>query len=119
MSDLDDTPAVHEKWATVSLDHSRATMWYLHGRNVPFESQLESIRRQRVTQVFYLPQCSGLGQESIVFLDRVQSFPNDLIERRQISESRLFSLSNYGLYLYVYKLSMHFTRLNEGAGRAA
>ena len=82
------------------------------------EDHISSIRKQRITQMFYLPKGGVLSNESIVFLDRVNSCDNSFFEREKIRNMRLFALSNYGLYLFIFKLSVHFTRITEGVDRS-
>lgn len=81
------------------------------------DSHIEAIRQQRITQIFYLPHVPDVIDESIVFLDRVCNFPNKSIERDKIRERRLFTLSDYGSYLFVLKLSIHFTRIQDKVER--
>jgi hypothetical protein len=78
---------------------------------------IASIRKQEVTQIFYLPELPYVINESIVFLDRVLNIGNDFISREDLRERRLFTLSNYGIYLFVFKLSLHFTRLQDSVDR--
>lgn len=81
------------------------------------DSHIDAIKHQRITQVFYLPSIAGKIEESIVFLDRVCNFPNKLIERQDIKNRRLFTLSDYGAYLFLLKLSIHFTRIQDEVER--
>ncbi|RLB67789.1 MAG: hypothetical protein DRH08_02745 [Deltaproteobacteria bacterium] len=81
------------------------------------DSHIEAIRQQLITQIFYLPQVPDVIDDSIVFLDRVCNFPNKSIERDKIRERRLFTLSDYGSYLFVLKLSIHFTRIQDKVER--
>jgi hypothetical protein len=85
---------------------------------VSIEDHISLIRRQRITQIFYLPKGEALGNESIVFLGRVNSCDNTFLEREKIRNMRLFTLSNYGLYLFIFKLSVYFTRITEGIDRS-
>jgi len=82
------------------------------------EDHISSIRNQRITQIFYLPKGGALSNESIVFLDRVNSCDNTFLKREKLRDIRIFTLSNYGLYLFVFKLSVHFTRITEGIDRS-
>lgn len=77
-----------------------------------------AIKKQRVTQIFYLPKGGALENESIVFLDRLNSCDNSFLTKENIKDIRLFTLSNYGLYLFIFKLSVHFTRITEGIDRS-
>ena len=78
---------------------------------------IESIRKQLITQILYLPIGSGLDYEGIVFLDRINHCDNNYIKRSELKDKRLFSLSNYGFYLFLIKLSIHFTRTQEQVDR--
>jgi len=80
---------------------------------------ISSIKKQRVSQIFYLPEIHENLSESIVFLDRIISCNNETIEREGITERRVFTLSDYGLYLFLFKLSVHFTRIQERVERGA
>jgi hypothetical protein len=82
------------------------------------ENHINSIKKQRITQIFYLPKGGDLQNESMVFLDRVNSCDGTFLEREEIGNIRLFTLSNYGLYLFIFKLSLHFTRITEGIDRS-
>jgi hypothetical protein len=39
------------------------------------------------------------------------------ISRESLKQQRIFSLSNYGFYLFLFKLSIHFTRFGEAVDR--
>ena len=78
---------------------------------------INAIKKQEITQIFYLPKFDGKLEESIVFLDRVNNMPNTLIERDKISSNRIFTLSDYGAYLFLLKLSIHFTRVQDKVER--
>ena len=81
------------------------------------ESHIEAIRQQRITQIFFLPGVKDVIEESIVFLDRVCNYPNKIVERDKTKERRMFTLSDYGSYLFVLKLSIHFTRIQDKVER--
>jgi len=87
---------------------------YDHGKAT---SVVESIRKQRVTQYFYLPSGLGLSYEGVVFLDQVCSAPPTPEFHAQMKARRIFTLSQYGFYLFLFKLSVHFTRMGEGVDR--
>jgi hypothetical protein len=77
------------------------------------ESHVEEIRKQEITQIFYLPKGCYLQNESIVFLDRIISckLDKELYEAKAVR--KIFTLSDYGFYMFLIKLSIHFTRLGE------
>lgn len=81
------------------------------------EDHLYSIKRQQITSAFYLPKGGSLKAESLVFFDRINSCDIDYMEQSEVNHLKLFTLSNYGLYLFVIKLSIHFTRIWEGFDR--
>ncbi|MCF8224088.1 MAG: hypothetical protein K9J25_13205 [Bacteroidales bacterium] len=76
-----------------------------------------NIRKQLNTQIFYLPQLNNEFAESIVFLDRILNVNVDEIETRNLKKIRLFSLSQFGHYLLVFKLSLHLSRIMENIDR--
>jgi hypothetical protein len=76
---------------------------------------LSAIRTQRITYIFYLPELAGVMPESMVLLDDIHTHPlRDFIER---DRSRLFTLSQTGFYMLLLKLSIHFSRFQEGVRR--
>lgn len=75
------------------------------------------IKKQYITQILYLPIGGNLDYEGIVFLDRINNCHNTFINREQLSSKRLFTLSNYGFYLLLTKISIHFSRLKEKVDR--
>lgn len=85
--------------------------------NSSIRDHLSAIRRQLVTQIFYLPRGQLLQKEALVFFDRLVSCDNRALNRGKLRETRLFSLSQYGWYLFLYKLSIHFTRIHERIDR--
>lgn len=80
------------------------------------ENHILDIKRQAITQIFYLPQSDF--PESVVFFDRLISIPNQEIDRKTLETRRMFSLSQYGHYVFLFKISIHFTRLIEGVDRS-
>ena len=82
------------------------------------DSHIKEIQRQRISHIFYLPKGAGIENESIVFLDRLNNAPSDQFELESVPEKRIFTLSDYGYYLFLFKLSVHFTRIREGVSRA-
>jgi hypothetical protein len=80
-------------------------------------THIDDIRKQRITQIFYLPDTGNSIGDSIVFLDRINNCPNKLIGRDELKKVRLFSLSTVGFYVFLIKLSIHFTRVRENINR--
>ena len=82
------------------------------------EEHLSAVRKQKVSSILYLPGISDL-KESIVFFDRIMSIDNSFIDRENLENNRLFSLSDYGFYLLLFKLSIHFSRIQEKVNRGS
>ena len=81
-------------------------------------NHISDIKSQVVTQILYLPQHEdGPDQDCIVFLDRICHCDNSFINRETLAERRLFSFGNYGFYLLLLKISIHFTRIREKIDR--
>lgn len=81
------------------------------------DAHIETIKKQYITQILYLPEGPGLGEDSIVFLDRINNCPINTIDSPLSGKKRLFTLSDYGFYLFLFKLSVHFTRVREKVER--
>ena len=80
------------------------------------QNHINSIKKQRNSSILYLP-ASGIISDSIVFLDSVLSISTSFLNGKQISGIRIHSLSNYGFYLLLFKLSVHFCRMQEKVDR--
>jgi hypothetical protein len=72
---------------------------------------VESIKRQKLTGMFFLPKGARLETDCVVFLDKICHYASDLLDRQTIPTRKLFVLSDYGFYLFLLKLSIHFTRM--------
>ncbi|MCA0405301.1 MAG: hypothetical protein LCH39_04025 [Proteobacteria bacterium] len=83
--------------------------------NKRIEDILSSIRRQHSTNTFYLPAEAPLEFESVVFFDDMHSMP--LSDYNIESKSKIFTLTMAGFYLLIFKLSIHFCRLQENVIR--
>lgn len=80
------------------------------------DDHINAIRSQKVTQFFYLPK-KGDFEESFVRLDTLFSIPTTQIPSESIASRRIFTLSNYGFYVLLFKLSLHFSRVQDGVDR--
>lgn len=101
-----------EKYKQTLLNNSKKTEGQI-------TDHINAIKKQEITQIFYLPKFERKLEDSIVFLDRVNNMPNNLIERENIVSQRIFTLSNYGAYLFLLKLSIHFTRIQDKVDRSS
>lgn len=82
-------------------------------------SHTRAIREQKVTSFFYLPAEGVLLEDSFARFDYVFSSPIMGVSISELMNNRMFTLSNYGFYLFLIKLSMHFTRVQEAVNRDA
>lgn len=83
------------------------------------ENFISDIKGQRVSTIFFLPKNAKLGEDSIALLDRFTHCDSRHCNIDQLIVNRLFSLSNYGFYLFLFKLSIHLTRIREETDRDA
>jgi hypothetical protein len=74
-----------------------------------------SIQLQQVTSLMYLPAIQGEFEESVARLDDIRGHPFEDFHGRD--RSRIFRLTDFGFYLFLFKLSLHFTRMQEGVQR--
>ena len=81
-------------------------------------NHLTDIKAQKVSQILYLPKGGKMDYEGIVFFDRAISLPLKEEFVNSKCKDKLFTLSNFGLYLFLLKLSIHFTRIQERINRA-
>ncbi|RZB34508.1 MAG: hypothetical protein SRB1_00276 [Desulfobacteraceae bacterium Eth-SRB1] len=82
-------------------------------------SHIADIRKQHISHIFYLPKGGQLENDSIVFFDRTNNCPANLLEEKSVIRQRIFTLSDYGFYLFLFKLSVHFTRIRNGVSRTS
>ncbi len=73
----------------------------------------KEIRAQEITSFFYLPANETLEKEHIAILHDVHSIPANAC----IAGNRRASLSDVGFYIFIFKLSIHFCRLQENVDR--
>ncbi|MCW2218303.1 hypothetical protein M2232_001835 [Bradyrhizobium japonicum] len=78
--------------------------------------KIDSIKKQLVTSLFYLPRGAGLDEDHIALLDDLHNVPLGAFGARQ-DKAKLFTLSQMGAYLLLLKISIHFCRLGENVDR--
>lgn len=76
-----------------------------------------AIKDQMVSSVFYLPKGGALEYDGVVYFDRLINCDTGFIDVDKICNQRIFSLSQFGHYLFIVKLSIHFTRIFEDIDR--
>ncbi|HAT8918599.1 hypothetical protein SCZ71_15195 [Legionella pneumophila serogroup 1] len=79
-------------------------------------SHIRSIREQGVSSFFYLPP-SETGEEYFSRFDLCFSMPLTKLLHDNLLKNKLFTLSDYGFYLLLIKLSIHFSRAQEKVHR--
>jgi hypothetical protein len=80
------------------------------------EAKLDSIRKQLVTSLFYLPKGGGLDADHIAILDDLHNVPLQMF-LTEAERVKLFTLGQMGFYLFLLKLSIHFCRFQERIAR--
>lgn len=83
------------------------------------EEHIKLIKKQTITHILYLPMGGSLEYEAIILLDKICNVDNSFINRNTLIHNRLFSLSDFGNYLFLLKMSIHFTRIRERVDRNA
>jgi hypothetical protein len=103
-----------------SLDNYRAMVKsHTSKTDQQIESQVVDIQRQQITSLFYLPPYGDHLPPSVVHLDWIHNISNVAVDRQRLSGRRIFTLSNFGAYLFVLKLSIHFSRIQDQVDRGA
>lgn len=82
------------------------------------KSHVTDIKNQQISQILYLPTEPFLHHNSIVMFDRGMSIALSPENIDKMLSSRFFTLSNYGFYLFLLKISYHFTRIQEKVDRS-
>ncbi len=81
------------------------------------ESHITSVREQKITSYFFLPACEKLNEDSFARFDCLFSLPTLESLNHTFIQNRLFTLSDYGFYILLLKLSIHFSRIQESVSR--
>lgn len=81
-------------------------------------NHLKDIKAQQISQILYLPKGGKLPYEGIVFFDRAISVPLSEERVKDMCGRKMFTLSNFGFYLFLFKISIHFTRIQERIDRS-
>lgn len=99
----------------VSLEKFSALMSKKGIPQKKIDAFLTNVRKQRITSMFYLPKLEDHFSEYIVLLDDIHSQP--LQSFLDATKENIFTLSQYGFYLLLFKLSIHFSRFQEDVDR--
>lgn len=81
------------------------------------EDHLIALKKQYISQALYLPKGGGLEYDALVFFDQAISLPLNSDNVTEIVKKRIFTLSNFGFYLFLLKMSINFTRIQERVDR--
>lgn len=76
------------------------------------DAKINAIKEQKVSTLFYLPKGAGLNDDYVALLDDVYTVPFPAFTA-QNNKHKLFTLSQVGFYLFLFKLSVHFCRFHE------
>jgi hypothetical protein len=80
------------------------------------EAKVNAIKAQSVTNIFYLPKGCGLNEDFIALLNIVHTVPLHAFNV-QDNKQKLFTMSQVGFYIFLFKLSVHFCRFHENIPR--
>jgi hypothetical protein len=75
--------------------------------------KVEMIKKQKVTSIFFLPSSKNIDDDYIAILDDIHTVPSSATT----DSEKIFTLSMFGFYLFVFKLSIHFCRFHEEVQR--
>ena len=99
----------------VPLDGIRAIWHQLGDSEAQIKDKLAAVRRQEITTMFFLPELPNVVQESVALLDDCHQQP--LNRFLAGPRTKRFTLSQSAFWILLIKLSIHFTRANEGVVR--
>jgi len=93
------------------------------------DSFKEALKYNRISNLFYLPKYEKNGhtimEESFVRFDSTVSIPIDILHGEPYDKKylpggdRILSFNNYGFYLFLIKISIHYCRFREGVFRGS
>lgn len=78
------------------------------------DNKIRSIKEQKVTYIFFLPKSDYLKEDYIALLSDLHTLPLSYINQNC---KKLFTLSQAGFYIFIFKLSVHFCRFHENVER--
>lgn len=82
------------------------------------QAKIDAIKAQKTSNVFYIPASGVVSEDYVIRLDDLHSMPAQTLLASQ-SKEKLFTLSQTGFYVFVFKLSVHFCRFQENVNRNA
>ena len=87
------------------------------------DAHTENQKSQLTSHIIYLPGYSRSKfddspiEESFLFLDKTFSIPYGYDRQAELLEKRHFTLSDFGFYFFLVKISYHFTRMQDNVER--
>jgi hypothetical protein len=84
---------------------------------VSIQDHITAIRNQRISSCFFLPAWGADAEDCFVRLDCMFSFAITPEMLKSLTNGKIFSLSNYGFYVLLFKLAVHFSRVQERIDR--
>lgn len=104
----------------VRLSNYRKMLLVHHKIDVnQINNHIDDLTKQYISHFFFLPAGLGLPYDGFVMLDRLNNCKRAHIDQEFLDKNRLFILSNYGFYILLLKISIHFTRIREKIDRAS
>ncbi|HEB1330527.1 TPA: hypothetical protein RY392_003994 [Escherichia albertii] len=100
----------------VSLSKFEAILLSNGVSKTSIDSKIDAIRKQLITNIFYLPESDNL-EECIVFLDDVYQLPTEELQKLLNDKCKAITLSQVGFYILLFKISIHFCRFHENIQR--
>ena len=91
----------------------------LESANIPPErvkSFVQDVQNQTLTNIIFLPKGTIFDEDLIAFLDKALSI-NQSKFLELAKNNKIATMSNYGFYIFLLKLSIHFTRIKEKIDR--
>ena len=81
------------------------------------ENKFSDMRKQKVTNLFWLPKQGKLQDEYIALLSHTYSMPYYALKKE--IKDKMFTLSQAAFYLFLLKINIHFCRFDENIARFA
>lgn len=100
----------------MKLEALRTTLAANGLSDASIDGRVAAIKRQHTSTMFFVPAAHHIADDWVVLLDHVHSF--DIGAFRKLDEpTKMFTLSNTGLYMFLLKLAYHFCRMEERIDR--
>ena len=78
-------------------------------------NKVKDIKSQTLSNIMYFPPFQNEEEDYLVFFDKIFSCQYNVFQH--LCSGRIFSLSNYGFYSLIFKMSVHFLRIREKEDR--